>query len=133
MVHLPLPVILDAPRKKPRFWSWVIRTDTRSISAEERAIPTYAKGLPQVKLGIGIWTHYDKPDKKGIMMIGSKWSTVGDIDGYEYETEGKVYVNTGSAKVVNLYARVRAYKVTDDKGTREYSAWSDVSQALEYE
>ena len=115
-----------------------------------KAIPTYAKGLSQVKLGIGIWTHYDKPDKKGIMMIGSKWSTVGDIDGYEYEasvnedfsgsekldtteTEGKVYVNTGSAKVVNLYARVRAYKVTDDKGTREYSAWSDASQALEYE
>ena len=112
-----------------------------------QAIPVFAKGLSQVKLGIRIWTYYDEPNKAGMMMIGSRWQAVGGIDGYEYEaavkedfsdsvkietteTQGKVFVNAGKSKVTNLYARVRAYKV-GDKGKREYSEWSVLNHNME--
>ena len=69
---------------------------------------------------------------------------MGGIDGYEYEasvkedfsrfekidtkdSSGNVYIDAGSDKVKTLYAKVRAYKVIDDKGTREYTDWSFIS------
>ena len=69
---------------------------------------------------------------------------MGGIDGYEYEasanedfsdsakldtkeSDGKVKIDAGSDKVMTLYARVRAYKVIDDKGTRKYTDWSCIS------
>jgi len=77
-------------------------------------------------------------------MIGGSWQAIGGIDGYEYEasvnedfgnsvkiettnSRDKVYVSAGKNKVTTLYARVRAYIVIDDKGTREYTDWSNIS------
>ena len=83
-------------------------------------------------------------EKDGKYLFGCSWQSVGGIDGYEYEasanenfsgsakldtkeSSGKVYIAAGSDKVKTLYAKVRAYKVIDDKGTREYTDWSYVS------
>ena len=102
------------------------------------------QGIGKVKIGIHVWMYSNEPDESGKMLIGCKWNAIGGIDGYEYEaqvnedftdsektettdTKGKVYVNVGSSKVTKLYARVRAYKIIDDKGTREYSEWNNVT------
>ena len=109
-----------------------------------KAIPTFMQGIDKVKIGIYVWMYSSEPDESGKMLIGCQWNKIGGIDGYEYEasvnedftdsektettdTKGKVYVNVGSSKVTKLYARVRAYKIIDDKGTREYSEWNNVT------
>ena len=109
-----------------------------------KAIPTFSKGIEGVKLGVQIRINSNVPDKDGKYLLGCSWQNIGGIDGYEYEasanedfsgsakldtkeSSGKVYIAAGSDKVKTLYAKVRAYKVIDDKGTREYSDWSYVS------
>lgn len=109
-----------------------------------RAIPTFTKGIGGVDLGIQSWCYSNGPDKDGKYLFGCSWQDLGGIDGYEYEasanedfsgsakldtkeSSGKVYIAAGSDKVKTLYAKVRAYKVIDDKGTREYTDWSYVS------
>ena len=109
-----------------------------------KAIPTFTKGIAGVNLGIQPWAYSNGPDKDGKYMIGGSWQTIGGIDGYEYEasvnedfsnsvkiettnSRDKVYVSAGKNKVTTLYARVRAYIVIDDKGTREYTDWSSIS------
>ena len=47
------------------------------------------------------------------------------------EPRDKVYIDAGSEKVTTLYARVRAFKVTGKKGTREYTDWSSTSVNIE--
>ena len=115
-----------------------------------KAIPYFEKGLSGARLGIQIYTYYNEPNKAGKMMIGSQWTNIGGIDGFEYEgslnedfsgairietkeTEGKVFVDAGAAKVATLYARVRAYRITDQKGTREYTEWSGISHKIDNE
>jgi hypothetical protein len=101
----------------------------------------FEKGLDSVKLNTRIWTFSTEPNKKGKYLVGSRWNSVSGIDGYEYEasvyknfknatkadtteTEAEVYVNPGSKKKVDtLYSRVRAYRVIDESGAREYSPW----------
>lgn len=109
-----------------------------------KAIPTFTKGIEGVKLGIQVRIYSNGPEKDGKYLFGCSWQSVGGIDGYEYEasanedfsgsakldtkeSSGKVYIAAGSDKVKTLYAKVRAYKVIDDKGTREYTDWSYVS------
>ena len=109
-----------------------------------KAIPTFSKGIEGVKLGVQIRINSNVPDKDGKYLLGCSWQNIGGIDGYEYEasanedfsgsakldtkeSSGKVYIAAGSDKVKTLYAKVRAYKVIDDKGTREYTDWSYVS------
>ena len=107
------------------------------------AIPVFTKGIAGVKLGLRIWTYNTEPDKDKKMLIGCKWLRIGDIDGYEYEAsvnedfsnsvriettepQGKVYADAGKSEVTTLYARVRAFRTVDDKGTREYTEWSEI-------
>jgi hypothetical protein len=109
-----------------------------------KAIPTFAKGISGVDLGIQLWMNSNSPDKDGKMLIACSWQNMGGIDGYEYEaalnedfsgsvkiettdSRDKVYVDAGSKEVTMLYARVRAYRTVDDKGTREYTDWSSIA------
>ncbi|MCR5322765.1 MAG: leucine-rich repeat domain-containing protein [Lachnospiraceae bacterium] len=113
-----------------------------------KAVPVFKKGFSQAKCGLSWGSYLSQPDKNGMLWIKLNWNSLKGADGYEIEvsvhenfavsekrdvtgTEALMEMKSDKADPEAIYARVRAYKSNDDRGTRKYSGWSNVVCRLE--
>lgn len=112
-----------------------------------KVVPTFKKGLSQARCGIRAQSWSSWPDEKGMLGISCEWNSLKGVDGYEFEisvhedfsisekketteTNARLSIISDKAEPEAIYVRVRAFKNTGEKGTREYSGWSSTSAKL---